>query len=189
MEYTKGKIVFLGDMQVGKTAIINCYNQMDVKNVEPTIAVNSIKTTVYLDGKEVNLNLWDTAGQENFRCLLPLYVRGAQVGVIVFDLSKKDSYDHVEEWIKIFRQQNDCKIVVVGNKNDLQKAIDIDKVHTELVDKGYPFFQTSAISGEGIEVLFHEIAAIVDKEEGNQINSSVFQPENTEIKDSGKSCC
>lgn len=191
MEYTKGKVVFLGDTQVGKTAIINFYNRINNENIDPTIAANSVKTTVYLDGNEVNLNLWDTAGQENYRCLLPLYVRGAQIGVVVFDLSNPISYNHVDDWINEFRQQNECKMIVVGNKNDLDKKVDTDKIHDELIEKGLSFFQTSAKTGDGIELLFHEIASIVDKDEGSKMKQSVFSPENVENEkeNSNNSCC
>lgn len=189
MEYTKGKVVFLGDTQVGKTAIINNYNKMNIENIESTIAVNSIKTTVNLDGKEVNLNLWDTAGQENYRCLLPLYVRGAQVGIIVFDLSNPVSYEHIEEWIKTFRQQNECTIIIVGNKNDLTKKVDIEKVYSELSEKGITFYQTSAKTGDGIDLLFHGIASVVDKEEGKNIQKTVFTPESVENNNKSNLCC
>lgn len=189
-EFSKGKIVFLGDSEVGKTAIINSYNQMDISNLLPTVAANSIKATVDIDGKEVILNLWDTAGQENYQCLLPLYIRRAHVGIIVFSLASLESYQNIEKWIQIFREQSECQIIVVGNKNDLPHKVDIDKVNEELTSKNYPFFQTSAKLGDGIELLFQEIAKIVAQDEiGGKGETTPFLPETNTQPQGRNGCC
>jgi len=87
----KHKLVFLGDQSVGKTSIINrfVYNVFDESN-HPTVGIDFLSKTIEShDSKRVRLQLWDTAGQERFRTLIPNYIRGSAVAVIVYDITNK----------------------------------------------------------------------------------------------------
>lgn len=95
----KFKLVFLGDMGVGKTSIIKRFiyddfeenNSVSVSdpnlNPQATVGVDLVSKAVNIDGKTVRLNLWDTAGQERFRCLIPGYIRDSNIAVIVYDIT------------------------------------------------------------------------------------------------------
>lgn len=95
----KRKVVFIGDSQVGKTSIINYkteYQMMD--RIQPTIGNNSQDIKIEIDSKEVKLQVWDTAGQEVFRSLVSVYLRGAQAAIIVYDLTREETFSLLNDW-------------------------------------------------------------------------------------------
>ena len=71
--------------------------------------------------------MWDTAGQERYESLIPTYLRNADYGIIVFDLTRQKSFESIEKWIKLFREYEDSPIMIVGNKTDLDVARKVDK--------------------------------------------------------------
>ena len=84
----KFTIVFLGDMSVGKTSLIQrfIYDTFEDK-YQPTIGIDFLSKTIYVEDRTVKLQLWDTAGQERFRSLVPSYIKDASVAVIVYDIT------------------------------------------------------------------------------------------------------
>ena len=86
--FEKYKLVFLGDLSVGKTSIINqfMYSTFD-KNHQPTIGVDFLSKTIHLEERTVRFQLWDTAGQERFRALIPSYIRDSSVAIVVYDIT------------------------------------------------------------------------------------------------------
>ena len=152
------KVVFVGDTRVGKTSIINKYAKKNDKT-SPTIGANSFCFSIPLDSEIVTLSVWDTAGQEEFKCLVPMYARGAQVAVVVFDLSSKESYEGIFPWIKTVREDYDIlNIIVVGNKNDLETFTNTDEIVVKYGDEVLKFLSVSAETGSGIDDLFSLIA-------------------------------
>lgn len=165
MNFTKGKIVFVGDMGVGKTSIIFKYMN-STKPILPTVAGNSMPIDVQFDnGKIVKLNVWDTSGSENYQCLVPMYARTSQVAIVVFDITNEESFEHVEGWIKYLNtNSNTPNIFLVGNKLDCENTFfDYnDKSEDYANEKEMKLFFTSAKTGQNIDLLFEEIATIVD---------------------------
>ncbi len=96
------KVIFVGHSGVGKTSIIN-KKQNDSFNIYQEATIGAAYTTMKIsidDETEVSFGLWDTAGQERYDALTPLYFRGCRVAVVVFDLSKKDSFERANYWMK-----------------------------------------------------------------------------------------
>lgn len=156
-----GKIVFLGDIRVGKTAIINSYQRLKL-DTTPTIGANSIPCIVELNGTKITLNVWDTAGQEEFKCVLPMYAHGAIVAVLVFDLSNDSSFVNLNEWIGFISDNTGIEnIVIVGNKSDLISSEDHTMAEEFCSERGYPLFITSAKTRSNIDILFNYLAKIV----------------------------
>ncbi|OMJ74755.1 hypothetical protein SteCoe_26267 [Stentor coeruleus] len=159
----KHKLVFLGDIYVGKTSIINrfMYESFDT-NYQATIGIDFLSKTLYLDDRTVRLQLWDTAGQERFRSLIPNYIRDSSVAVIVFDITNKQTFINCDKWIEDVKNErgDDVIIVLVGNKIDRadertvtqedgqNKAKSIDGIYVE----------TSAKTGDNVKQLFKQIA-------------------------------
>lgn len=193
----RGKVVVVGDTGVGKTALVVKYKTGDLEETEATIGANSIQCDVkFADDKIIKLNVWDTAGQDDFKCLLPMYTRGAEVAVIVFDVTRRPTFNHVEDWVSFFQEEgNTCKIIVACNKNDLPNhAVDISEVEAFCEGKGIQYFSTSAKSGDGIDYLFFAIADIVNKNETNVPKTKVVNfthPAMVNLKGQKKngSCC
>jgi len=157
------KVVLLGNSGVGKTSILNytVSNSPSTDSV-PTIGCNCSILTMNIDAKEVRLKVWDTAGQELYRSIVPIYVRDTFAAILVYDLTEPKSAQALEHWHSVLmeEQTDDVMICVVCNKTDLedQGAVD-DQVGIGIAEKlRGRFFKVSARTGSGIRDLFEAIA-------------------------------
>ena len=187
MSANTGKVVFAGDVHVGKTALISRY-LWNTLNTEPTIAVNTFPIDVELDGnRKVHMNVWDTAGGDDFRVIVPMYTREAVVAVLVFDVSCRATFANLEEWMKLV--ENECKVLIVANKSDLEADVRDTEIDEWCRKQKLEWYETSAKTGDGVDALFYAIAEEVGKR--SQIVTHrpnvVLQPE-MEVKES-KACC
>lgn len=161
----RGKVVFVGDSGVGKTSIIHAFQHVSIDN-PPTIGANSMTFKVDLDDNQVNLNVWDTAGQDDFKCLLPVYVRGAEVAVIVFASNDDKSLESIDQWIEFFKESELTQIIIACNKCDLDMKADMEEdINKIRQNYQYEIFYTSAKTGNGIDTLFSAIALVVFQNE------------------------
>ncbi|KAJ3702632.1 hypothetical protein LUZ61_006337 [Rhynchospora tenuis] len=160
----KYKLVFLGDQSVGKTSIITrfMYDKFD-SAYQPTIGIDFLSKTMYLEDRTVRLQLWDTAGQERFRSLIPSYIRDCSVAIIVYDVSDRQSFLNISKWVEEVHTQRrrDIIIVLVGNKNDLveQRQVSFEEGEVKAIEIGAIFTETSAKSGFNIKTLFRKVAS------------------------------
>ena len=117
----KFKIVFLGDICVGKTSLVTrfMYDSFDRK-YKSTVGIDFFCKTVTIGDTSVKLQLWDTAGQERFRSLLSGYIRDSAVAIVCFDVSNKESFIDIEKWVKDVRMErmDMATLIIVGNKTD-----------------------------------------------------------------------
>jgi small GTP-binding protein len=162
---TRGKVVIVGDAGVGKTALLFRFKRGVHADTTPTIGANSIQCQVSLSpDRVVTLNVWDTAGQDDFKTLLPMFVRGAEVAVVVYDVSRHLTFEHVEQWISFFRSDTaECAVVLASNKSDLATDVDPSEIEELCAHHGLQHFETSAVTGEGVELLFREVAERVNE--------------------------
>jgi len=118
------KLVMLGDMFVGKTSLVQQFvsNTFDA-NKEATVRINFVTKNLIVDNRPIKLNIWDTAGQEKYRSLAPIYFRGADAAIIVYDITRKESFEIVYYWAHQLRQSNDEKIAIglAANKCDIEE--------------------------------------------------------------------
>ncbi|KAF7684107.1 Ras-related protein Rab-6B [Astathelohania contejeani] len=160
---SKYKIVFLGNASVGKTTLISQYvhQQADGK-YHPTIGIDFLSTKININGKSISLQLWDTAGQERFNSIIPNYTRDAFIAMVVFDVTKFETFDQIDHWINNLVRKTDpdglVKIVLIGNKVDLidddNLLYDIDRLGQEKA-KQYngKYIKTNAMKYESIKEL------------------------------------
>ena len=149
------KVTVIGDISVGKTSILERY----IKNTfcefsESTIgAAFSVKRYNVQNIGEIRLEIWDTAGQERYSSLLPMYYRGANVILLVFDLNNPDSVKSIKNrWVPILNDcENDVQIYLVGNKCDLEQLV--NEYQLSEFNK-LKYFKVSAKKGIGINHLF-----------------------------------
>jgi Ras-related protein Rab-5C len=180
------KVITLGKAGVGKTSIMQRYTSGSFQQSEETIGAASIKCAVDLTSGPVPLNIWDTAGQEKFQSLIPLYLHGADACLIVFDLTGPSVTQTVDKFFNDIKAHLNSNVLVIlcGNKCDLlakdQEPVEIAEWAQE---KQIQYFITSAVSGQGIDELFLAIAAGV--KDGPR-NAPVSTPEFGEPE---KSCC
>ena len=117
------KIIFLGDQYVGKSSILNRFYQDKFEpDYQATIGLDFHSKNVAINGTSVRLLLYDTAGQEKFKSLIPMYIRDANIIIVVYDITSKDSFLHTEHWVNETKdlKREDAIFVLVGNKIDLE---------------------------------------------------------------------
>lgn len=158
------KIVLLGDSSVGKTNIVSRFvkNQFSL-DTKSTIAVEFSNKAVFVDNgaKEIRAQIWDTSGQERYRSIASSYYRGALGCLACYDVTNRRSFDHVQSWVTELRQHadEDCLIMVVGNKADLDGLREITrKQGLNFARKaGHAFIETSAKEGTGVKTAFERL--------------------------------
>ena len=156
------KVVIIGDASVGKTSLILRYvNNTFSDNVKPTIGCDHYDKDVTVANQTVKLSIWDTAGQERFRGLSSSYYKKARCVIVVFDITKKSSFDKIDFWRDEIANyaEADVLVILVGNKVDLQdKRVILKEDATNYVNKHKfsLYMETSALeNAEGqIEKLF-----------------------------------
>ena len=155
------KIIFLGDQYVGKSSILNRFYQDKFENeYEATIGLDFHSKNVEINNNAVRLLLYDTAGQEKFKSLIPMYIRDANIIIVVYDISNKDSFIHTEHWVNETRdlKREDAIFVLVGNKIDLddKRVVQTKEGEDFANEKGFIFHEVSAKTGEQIQALFEQ---------------------------------
>lgn len=157
------KIVLIGDSCVGKSNLLSRFTR-DEFNLETksTIGVEFATKSVRLgDNKVIKAQIWDTAGQERYRAITSAYYRGAVGALLVYDISKRTSYDNVERWLKELRDHADKNIVIllVGNKSDLKhlRGVSPDEARAYAEKEQLAFIETSALDSTNVDEAFRQI--------------------------------
>ena len=161
------KVVLIGDSSVGKTAIINqfMYESID-ENHQATVGIDFFAKTLERDGKTVKMQIWDTAGQEKFRALIPSYIRDSTVALFVYDITSEESFTNLERWYKLVNDIADPALVIVGNKTDLEdnREVTSDRLKQYAEEKNAKYIETSAKTPTNITELFDMVADIPPRE-------------------------
>ena len=128
--YLEGKLILLGDSNVGKTNLINVTagnKFQDRSNI--TLSASFLQRTFEIDSKKYQINLWDTAGSERFRGLTKLFYKGSDIVIFVYDITCIKSFNNLEDWIKETKEIIDNEYIcgIVGNKKDLYKQEEISE--------------------------------------------------------------
>jgi small GTP-binding protein len=151
------KVVIIGAVAVGKTAITSRlqYSQFD-DDYQPTIGAGYIAHRTKFEGRDVELQIWDTAGMERYRSLGPIYYRDSAAAVIVYDVTEPESSEAVSKWLEAFRGtvKDNATIVIVGNKSDLPAVVDSAQLKSWAQSNQFGFFITSAKTGDGVTEVF-----------------------------------
>ena len=154
------KLIFLGDQYVGKSSILNrFYQDKFEEDYQATIGLDFHSKNVNVNGTTVRLLLYDTAGQEKFKSLIPMYIRDANIIIVVYDITNKDSFVHTEHWVNETKdlKREDAIFILVGNKLDLEENRVVTKKEAEdyATEKGFLFHEVSAKTGDQIQELFN----------------------------------
>ncbi len=130
------------------------YDSFD-HNYQATIGIDFLSKTMYLDDRTVRLQIWDSAGQERFRSLIPSYIRDSSVAIVVYDVTSRGSFTNVSRWIEDVRVErgSDVVIMLVGNKTDLseKRLVSTDDGERKAREDGVLFMETSAKGGYNIK--------------------------------------
>ena len=169
MSYARYKMCIFGDGGVGKTTLINRYiSGKYSEDFRMTIGVDFYTKNIEIQDIRVNLQIWDFAGEQQFKNLLPNYVIGASGGIYMYDISRFYSVTHIEEWINLLnkapdRREEKLPILLVGGKKDLAlkgKRVVEESYASELGKKFgvIDFIECSSKTGENVELIFYTMA-------------------------------
>ena len=190
------KVVLLGDSGVGKTSIVTRYTTGVVStSVKPTVGAAFVTKEINVDNKEFELLIWDTAGQEVYRGLAPIYYRSSGIAIIVFDVTRPETYKSVSYWISELKLNVDIKpiIVVCANKVDKEgpKFPDEEVAQKYASENGAIYIETSALSGLGIDRMFQTSVSKYLKEypNNNDINDNTQDINTNKKEENKKTCC
>jgi Ras-related protein Rab-6A len=160
-EIPKYKLIFLGDQGTGKSSILNRF--VDDKfdpNYQATIGLDFQSKNVKIDNQDIHLLLYDTAGQEKFRSLIPMYTRDANIIILVYDITRKESFTHIPDWVKDLTNVKLDEVIfgLVGNKIDLEDQRQVTKEEGEKYaqDNNIIFQEVSAKTGDNFSDLFYK---------------------------------
>ena len=161
------KVLLIGDAGVGKSSILLRFTDDTFnEHLEATIGVDFKVKMLEVAGKRTKITIWDTAGQERFRTLTSSYYRGAQGIVLVYDVTRRDTFDNLEPWLQEVELYcpsggKDVVKLLVGNKKDKATMSGREVEGREALDwaraKGMMFIECSAKTKEGIESVFREV--------------------------------
>ncbi|KAK7846982.1 ras-related protein raba4c [Quercus suber] len=166
------KVVLIGDSAVGKSQLLARFARNEFSlDSKATIGVEFQTRTLLIDHKTVKAQIWDTAGQERYRAVTSAYYRGAVGAMLVYDISKRQSFDHVAKWLEELRGHADKNIVIilVGNKSDLGslRAVPVEDAKEFAERENLFFMETSALEATNVESAFltilTEIYRIISK--------------------------
>lgn len=188
-EAIESKVVLVGDTAVGKTCIVSRFTTGSFSpDHEPTLGSSFFAKVIEHDGVRVRLSIWDTAGQEKYRSMTPMYYRDADVSVIVYAIDSEDSFAQVDEWAESIRNSgpSDTEMILVANKIDLRNegTIGEERGKKKADEIGAYFFEVSALSAEGLE----ELTAFICRKSIER-NPSSKQNDITPENDGSSKCC
>lgn len=173
------KYIIIGDTGVGKSCLLLQFTDKRFQPVHDlTIGVEFGARMITIDGKQIKLQIWDTAGQEAFRSITRSYYRGAAGALLVYDITRRDTFNHLTTWLEDARQHSNSNMVImlIGNKSDLESRREVTKEEGEAFarEHGLVFMETSAKTAANVEEAFINTA----KEIYEKIQEGVFDINN-----------
>lgn len=169
------KVCLFGDGGVGKTALVTRYLKgLFDAQYKITVGVEFHTKKLIVDDVNVTLQIWDFAGESQFRFLLPTYIRGCRGGIFMYDVTRPSSLQHIADWFEVVKrsiktEKDKFPINMIGGKSDLLNDRMLSKEEAEKVAKDYNIsylFECSAKTGVNIEEVFISLARIMLKKSG-----------------------
>jgi len=159
------KYIIIGDTGVGKSCLLLQFTDKRFQPVHDlTIGVEfGARMITSVDHRQIKLQIWDTAGQESFRSITRSYYRGAAGALLVYDITRRETFNHLTRWLEEARQNANASMVImlIGNKSDLDHRRQVSKEEGEKFakDHGLIFLETSAKTAANVEEAFINTAA------------------------------
>ncbi|XP_026231609.1 ras-related protein Rab-17 [Anabas testudineus] len=157
------KMVLLGSSGVGKSSLALRFGKDEFRTASPTVGCAYLTRVVHLSDVTLRFEIWDTAGQEKYHSVTPLYYRGAHAALLVYDLCKRETFIRAQVWLKELEKHyipGSTVIWLVGNKGDLaqDRQVSVQEGQALANDRGLSFTETSALSGDQVSELLQAIA-------------------------------
>ncbi len=197
------KIIVLGDCAVGKSNILSKYSKnIFNKSSKSTIGVELITKFFRYENKIIKVNIWDTAGQERYTSMITTYYKGAKGALLVYDITRKITFDNIDNWLKelISINSNKISICLIGNKNDLSLLRQVSQKDAQIKANKYgiKFYETSALDSSNIKNAFEELIKDIyiktknnfytDNNKNNGFGLDLNKMNNNGMKDDDNNC-
>lgn len=190
------KLVLLGESAVGKSSLVlrfvkGAFHEFQ----ESTIGAAFLTQTVVLDDTTVKFEIWDTAGQERYHSLAPMYYRGAQAAIVVYDITNADTFTRAKSWVgELHRHARpDIVIALAGNKSDLgsRRTVEYEDANAYAEEKNLLFLETSAKNANNVNEIFLAIARKLPRDQDSANREGGIQVQQGQGNEGGSkmSCC
>jgi len=203
------KYIIIGDTGVGKSCLLLQFTDKRFQPVHDlTIGVEFGARMVNIQNRQIKLQIWDTAGQESFRSITRSYYRGAAGALLVYDITRRDTFNHLTRWLEEAKQNSNPNMVImlIGNKSDLEhrRAVSYKEGEAFAEENGLIFLETSAKTAANVEQAFIKTAEKIhdkilsgDYDVNNEAhgikvgmnNAGVYGAEGSSGSKSGSGCC
>ena len=191
------KILTIGESGVGKTSILRRFVENKfLKTHLATIGIDFKTKNLNIDNQDIKLKIWDTAGQERFRNITTQYYKGADGIVLVYDVTDEASYEKIREWMEQIlsnTQKEEIGLVPLGNKCDMEPRNVTEEQGNKMAGElGINYFETSALSGQGINDAFEQLTRDIMKKKGVGEGNGEGGLDLKKVKKkngNGKDCC
>lgn len=152
----------VGKTSISKRFITGKFVKIDIKN--RTVNTNTYQKTIQINNLMFNLNIWDTAGEEKYHAMAPIFYRGAQGAVVIFDVTNRETFKRATKWFSELSEftEGRTKIILVGNKIDLPNRVISNEEASDLAKKyKCDFLEVSALLGKNVEEIFNSLAMTI----------------------------
>ena len=201
------QLLIIGDSCVGKTSLLTRYTTGNFKEEYiATVGIDYFTKNETINDKIISIKLWDTVGQERYKALTQNFFKNAEGVMVVYDITKVESFDNLKFWINSIKQNMENKniiipVIIIGNKVDMEDMREISNENAENFAKenNYKYFETSAKTGEGIDNAVRELVNQVlnhsnnnlDEQKESRKNSIQLNDKKKEKKEKKKKkkCC
>ena len=189
---TRHKVIFIGDANTGKTSIINRIIDNPFNDTyEVSIGIDFMSKNIRFRGQNIKIQIWDSAGQEKYKGLIPSYVRNSSIVFIVYDISRRTSFENVQNWISFVKNIEKTTMILCGNKTDLNREVETKEGEEVAEREGIKFFECSAKTNENIKYMFYASIAglptfgIIDESEKENLVKELLEENGGEENQEG----
>ncbi|XP_055354218.1 ras-related protein Rab-5A-like [Paramacrobiotus metropolitanus] len=190
------KLVLLGEAAVGKSSLVLRFVKGHYyEHQESTIGAAFLTQSVNLDNATIKFEIWDTAGQERYHSLAPMYYRGAQASIVVYDVTSAESFERAKSWVRELQRQAAPNIVIAlaGNKADLanHRQVETEEGAKYANENGLIFMETSAKTAQNVIDIFTAVARKLPRSTGpaDRKGADVIHMAGTAEEQKKKKCC
>ena len=192
------KVVVLGEGRVGKTSISKRWSSGAYEQgTRATVQAAMFTGKVQIGTKVITLNVWDTAGQEIYESIAPIYYKDADYVILCYSIIDSASFDKAKHWKKVLDTSvnNNVPCILVGNKNDLESQRCVPRADAEAyaTSEHMKFYEASAKTGTNVTKIFTEIAQDLSSKQPKTRTTARTRPHTLDLTDTPqeekKSCC
>ena len=172
----KCQFIIIGDATVGKTSILSRFSDGTFStNYLATVGLENITKDEVIDDKTIRIKIWDTAGQERYKSLAKSFYRNAEGVILVYDVTNLETYENLKFWLESIKNNmesdmSEIPIIIIGNKIDCdEREVKREEAEKFWKDQGYPYFETSAKTGENIDMTIkYLVKKVINIKEGKK---------------------